>query len=435
MPTTTHARRPAHTAPLTALLCAALAVALSPGRAAAGEAEDWPGWRGPRGDGSSLEVNLPTQWSDTENVAWKVAVPGTGHSSPVVLGDKVFLTSALEDRQERVLICLDRRDGTKLWESTVLSAPLEGKHQLNSYASSTPATDGERLYISFLEQPNIRLICFDLDGKEVWRKSPGTFSSIHGFCSSPLIYEDLVILNCDQDADAWIVAYDKATGEERWRTDRPNKTRSYCTPLVIEAAGKTQMVLSGSKSVASYDPATGKQHWVIDGPTEQFVASLVYTQGILFMTGGYPELHVLGIDPGGSGNVTASHVKWRDHRGVSYVPSPVAHDRWFFIVADNGIASCFEATTGKVKWKERLGRRHSASAVYADGHVYFLDDDGETHVVRAGPEFELVSNNPLGEAAFASPAVSRGQVFIRTANHLWCIGRPPAAGAPAAAAP
>jgi outer membrane protein assembly factor BamB len=417
--------------PLTALLLLSLATLASSRAGAGAPAEDWPGWRGPRGDGTSLETNLPTAWSDEENVAWKVAVPGTGHSSPVVLGDRIFLTSALEDNQARVLLCLDRRNGRTLWQTDVLSAPLEGKHELNSYASATPATDGKHVYVSFLEQPNIRLVCFDLDGNEVWRKSPGPFSSIHGFCSSPVLYKELVILNCDQDADAWIVAYDKASGEERWRTDRPNKTRSYCTPLIIEAAGRTQMVLSGSKSVASYDPDTGGQHWVIDGPTEQFVAGLAYARGVLFMTGGFPELHVLGIDPSGTGNVTGSHIKWRDHRGVSYVPSPVAHDRWFFIVADNGIASCFDAETGKVAWKERLGRRHSASAVSAGGHVYFLDDDGETHVVKAGPEFELVSNNPLGEPAFASPAVSRGQIFIRTKGHLWCIGRPSDASAAA----
>jgi outer membrane protein assembly factor BamB len=386
--------------------------------------EDWPQWRGPRGDGTSSEKNVPTKWSETENVHWKVGVPGTGHSSPIVVGEKLFLTTALEKEQKRVLICLDRRDGKTLWETVVLSAPLEGKHQLNSYASATPASDGERVFVSFLEKPKIELICYDLGGNELWRKSPGEFHSVHGFCSSPVIYKDLVILNCDQDADAWIVAYDRKSGEERWRSDRPNKTRSYCTPLIAELAGKTQMVLSGSKSVASYDPATGKQFWVMDGPTEQFVASLVHTQGVLFVTGGFPQLHILGVDPSGSGNVTKTHILWRDHRGVSYVPSPVAHDQWFFIVSDGGVGSCFEARTGKLLWKERLGRHHSASAVYAGGNVYFIDDDGTTHVLKAGPTFELISENALGENAYASPAISRGQIFIRTSQHLWCIGKP-----------
>jgi outer membrane protein assembly factor BamB len=398
----------------------AFALSLTP----VARAQDWPQWRGPRGDGTSSETNLPTTWSETENVHWKVEVSGTGHSSPIVVGDKVFLTTALEKEQKRLLICFDRRDGKRLWDTVVLSAPLEGKHQLNSYASATPASDGERVFVSFLEKPKIELVCYDLAGKELWRKSPGEFHSVHGFCSSPVIYKDLVILNCDQDADAWIVAYDRKTGEERWRTDRPNKTRSYCSPLIADLAGKTQMVLSGSKSVASYDPATGKQYWVMDGPTEQFVASLVHTQGVLFVTGGFPQLHILGIDPSGSGNVTKTHILWRDHRGVSYVPSPVAHDQWFFIVSDGGVGSCFEAKTGKILWKQRLGRHHSASGVCAGGNVYFIDDDGTTHVLKAGPAFEVISENVLGENAYASPAISRGQIFIRTSQHLWCIGKP-----------
>jgi outer membrane protein assembly factor BamB len=268
------------------------------------------------------------------------------------------------------------------------------------------------------------LACFDADGTEVWRRSPGEFHSMHGFCSSPVLYKDLVILNCDQDAEAYVVAYDRATGAERWRTDRPNKTRSYCTPLIREMAGRTQMVLTGSKSVASYDPDTGRQIWVMDGPTEQFVASPVYLDGVLFITAGFPDLHVLGIDPGGTGNVTKTHIRWRDHKGAAYVPSPVAAGGHFFLVADNGIATCFDAKTGGKPWKQRLGRRHSASGVVAGGNVYFLDDDGETWVVKASETFDLVSQNSLGEPAFASPAISRGQIFIRTAKHLYCIGQP-----------
>ena len=392
--------------------------------ASAAVAGEWPGWRGPRGDGHSDEPNIPTRWSATENVHWKVAVPGRGHSSPVICGDRIFLTSALEKEQTRVLLCLDRRTGKTLWQKAVVKSPLEQKHDLNSYASATPVTDGKHLWVSFFEQPRIVVACFDLDGNEVWRVSPGTFSSIHGFCSSPVLYGDTVILNGDQDADAYVVAFDKATGKERWRTDRPNKTRSYCTPLFIEHGGRKQMVLSGSKSVCSYDPDTGKPIWWMSGPTEQFVASLVYDNAVLFVTAGFPDLHILGVDPGGSGDVTATHIKWRDHRGAAYVPSPVAHRGHFFLVSDNGIATCFEASTGKKPWKERLGRRHSASAVVAGDNAYFLDDDGTTWVVKAAPEYHLVSENVLGEAAFASPAISRGQIFIRTVGHLWCIGNP-----------
>jgi len=398
-----------------------LTLLLFTGRAAL--AGEWPGWRGPNGDGHSDEQNVPTRWSDTENIAWKVVIPGKGHSSPVIWGDKLFLTTALEQDQKRVLLCLDRRTGTTLWERTVVTSPLEKKHDLNSYASATPVTDGRHVWVSFFEQPKIVLACYDLDGNEAWRTSPGTFSSMHGFCSSPVLYKDTVILNGDQDADAYLVAFEKDTGKERWRTDRPNKTRSYCTPIFFEHQGKPQMVLSGSKSVCSYEPDTGKPIWWMAGPTEQFVATLVYADGILFVTGGFPDYHILGVDPGGTGDVLKTHIKWRDRKGAAYVPSPIAANHHFFIVSDNGIASCFDAQTGKLQWKHRMGRRHSASAVAAGGNLYFLDDDGNTFVVKAAPEYEPVSENTLNEPAFASPAISHGQLFIRTTGHLWCVGK------------
>ncbi len=385
-------------------------------------AGDWPCWRGPRGDGVTDETNVPLRWSATDNVAWKVPIPGWGHSSPIVCGKRVFVTTYVEDGNRRVLMCLDRSSGKALWEKTVVTAPPEKKHNLNSYASGTPATDGKHVWSAFLQASDIIVTCHDIDGNEVWRKSPGTFSSVHGFCSSPVLYKDMVILNCDQDAVAWIVAFDKATGAERWRTDRPNRTRSYCTPTIFQAAGKKQMVLSGSKCVASYDPDTGKQHWLVDGPTEQFVAGVIFTDDMFFVTGGYPELHIIAIRPDGAGNVTNTHIAWRGTEGVSYVPSPVAHGHYFFVVDDRGQGSCFEAKTGKRMWKQKLGRHHSASAVAAGGHLYFLDDDGRMFVVKAGPQFEVLARNDLGEECYASPAISDGQIFIRTLGNLFCIG-------------
>ena len=395
--------------------------ASTPSRAA--PETNWPMWRGPHGDGRSDETDVPTRWSATENVTWKVNLPGWGHSSPVVWGDKIFVTSYVQSGGKRVLLCLNRADGKVLWERTVLTAPPEGKNKLNSYASGTPATDGKHVWVAFFEVPKVELVCYDMDGKEVWRQSPGEFYSVHGFCSSPVLYKDMVILNGDQDAPAYIVAYEKETGHERWRIDRPNRTRSYCTPLIAELAGKTQMVLSGSKSVASYDPVTGKQYWVMKGPTEQMVASLVHTDGVLFVTGGFPEHHILGVDPAGSGDVTDTHILWRDKKGVSYVPSPIAHGHWFFVVSDTGLASCYEAKTGKVMWREQLGHHHSASAVSAGDNLYFPSDAGETFVIKGGPKFEQVSKNDLDDECYASPAVSRGQIFVRTLHGLWCIGK------------
>lgn len=393
--------------------------------ASAASAQEWPGWRGPKGDGTTAETGFPIRWSATEGVVWKVAIPGWGYSSPVVWGDRLFLSTYLDGTDERKLLCLDAKDGRTLWERVALVAPKERKHKLNSYASSTPVTDGRHVWVAFLEAGKFSVFCYDFQGKLLWKKTPGTFWSPHGFCSSPVLYKDTIIYNGDQDADAWIVALDKATGEERWRTDRPNKTRSYVPPVIFEAAGKRQLVLSGSKCVASYDPDTGKQIWIIDGPTEQYVASLVFAEGVFFVTGGYPDRYISGIRPDGSGNVTGTHILWQHEKeGVSYVPSPVAWGPHFFLVSDDGLASCLEAKSGKRLWKERLGPHHSASPVAAEGHLYFPDDRGTTYVLKAGPRFELVAKNALDEECYASPALSRGRIYLRTAKSLFCIGVP-----------
>ena len=386
-------------------------------------AQEWPGWRGPRGDGTTDEKEFPVAWGPDKGILWKVAVPGKAHSSPVVWGDRVYLTTCVESSEERKLICLDRDTGKTVWERVVLKSKLERKHRLNSFASSTPVTDGEHLWVAFFDAPRFLVYCYTLDGKLLWRKQPGEFHSKHGFCSSPVLYGDTVIFNGDQDAKAWLVALDKKTGEERWRTDRPNRTRSYTPPVIFEAAGRPQMVLSGSKCVASYDPATGKQHWIIDGPTEQFVASLVYTEGIFFVTGGFPDHYLIGIRPDGRGNVTKSHVLWELRDGVSYVPSPLAVEKNFYVVSDGGVASCIDAKTGKRHWMERLGSHHSSSPVAAGGHLYFPDDGGTVHVLKAGTTFEVVARNDMGEGCRASPALSRGRIYIRTLGHLVCIGK------------
>lgn len=388
-------------------------------------AGEWPQWRGPRGDGTSDETTIPVRWSATENVCWKTAIPGKGHSSPVVWGDRVFVTTCFEKEQKRVMLCLDRRDGKIIWQRTVLTAPLEPKHSLNSYASSTPATDGHFVWVTFLNMPNFEVFCYDFEGKLIWQHSPGEFHSKHGFCSPPVLYKDMIILNGDQDAESYLVALDKTTGQERWRTDRPNKVRSYCPPLVIESAGRKQLVLTGSQCTAGYDADTGKLIWIVDGPTEQFVASMVFLRDILFLTSGFPEYHVMAIRPDGTGNVSKTHVLWHEHcdaSRASYVPSPIANDKYFLLVTDNGFAFCLDAQTGKRLWKHRLGDHHSASPVSAGGLLYFLDDDGTTYVLKGTDKFELVSRNKLEEGCRASPAISDGQIFVRTLSHLYCIG-------------
>jgi outer membrane protein assembly factor BamB len=390
-------------------------------------AEDWPGWRGPRGDGTVRDGDYPVSWSATQNVKWKYAIGGSGHSSPVVSDGKVFVTSCVESTRERVLHCIDRATGNELWRRVVVVSELEKKHGENSWASATPAAADGRVYVSFLDKPRMRVFCYDSAGNVVWETSPGEFHSVHGFCSPPLLYRDLVIVNGDQDAPkgktAFLVALDRKTGEERWRADRPNRLRSYCPPVVIEAAGKKQLVLTGSKCVAAYDPDTGRQLWLIDGPTEQFVSSMVLHDGVLLHTAGFPKHFVQAIDPGGTGNVTKTHVLWSKPNEGGYVPSPVAHAGHLFLVDDKGVASCWDVKTGVQRWKERLGGTgHHASAVVAGGRVYFTADDGVTFVVKAEPGFEVVARNPLGEKVYASPAFSDGAVFLRGEKHLFRIG-------------
>ncbi len=406
-------------------LAAALALCLGLQAHLRAYAENWPCWRGPRGDGTSAETGIPTRWDGAkgENIAWKTAIPGTGHASPVAWNDRLFLVSCREDRQDRILLCLDRLTGKILWERTVVHAPLERKHGLNSYASSTPATDGRLVYATFLDRDQMLVAAYDFEGNRKWLVRPGEFHSVHGYCSSVLLFKDLAILNGDHDGDAYLAALHRDDGRTVWKTPRENKTRSYCAPIIRQIDGRTQMILSGSKCVASYDPHNGRRHWIIDGPTEQFVASLVDNGKLLFMTAGFPEHHILAIRPDGQGNVTDTHVVWRTQKGCSYVPSPIASDdgRYFLVVSDDGVASCFEAETGRRHWMERIGPHYSASAVEAEGLVHFLSDRGVTTIIRPGEKFEKVAANPLGEDCYASPAISQGRIYLRAEKNLYCI--------------
>ena len=406
--------------------------------------ENWPGWRGPRGDGSSQETNTPYTWDGEtgQNILWKVRVPGEGHGSPTVWGNRLFLVTCLPQSEERVLLCLDRQNGKTLWQRTVLHSKLETKHSLNSYASSTPATDGKFVYATFLQidgrtipAPNVGsprpvtpgaivVAAYDLDGNEKWKVEVGEFVSAHGFCSNPVIFDDLVVINGDHDGDGYLVALDRSSGEVRWRSRRENGIRSYATPIIREIDGRTQMVLSGSESVVSYDPRTGRRHWTMNGPTEQFVASMVFGKGLFFLTAGYPEHHIMAIRPDGAGDVTETHVAWRTNRGAAYVPSPVLVGRYLVVVSDTGIASCFEAATGKRYWMNRIGTGYSASLVTADGFAYAVSDEGVTTVLRPGPQFQRIAECKLGEPCSSSPAISNGNLFIRGQQHLFCIGGP-----------
>jgi outer membrane protein assembly factor BamB len=405
-----------------------------------GYGEDWPAWRGPRGDGTATGTGYPSQWDTKTNILWKTPLPAKGHSSPIVVGDTLYVTGCLEGERpapakkgekpakditprERMLYALDISTGKIRWQRTVLKAPLEGIHKLNSFASSTPASDGQFVFVTFLEDPNIRLFCFRTNGDEVWNKTLGTFSSKHGFCSPPILDGDRVIVNGDHDGAGYLIALDKATGQTRWKIARPNNTRSYCPPLIVQAAGKRQLVMSGSKCVCSYNPEDGTEIWRVDGPTEQFVASMVYHRELFFLTAGFPTYHVMAIKPDGTGNVTKSHVVWHETKGAGYVPSPIAIDGLFFNVKDDGLASCRDAKSGALHWAERLGKHHSASPVVAEGRLYFVDDFGIFWVVKAEKSFEILAKNDVKEGCSASPAFSNGRIYLRTEQSVIAIGR------------
>jgi hypothetical protein len=246
--------------------------------------------------------------------------------------------------------------------------------------------------------------------------------SAHGFCSNPVLYGDLVIINGDHDGDSYIVALRKSTGKTVWKTPRQHKTRSYVTPLVREIAGRPQLVFSGSKCIVALDPRDGSGIWNIEGPTEQFVASMVFDGERYFMAAGFPTYHVMAIRPDGQGDVTKTHILWHSKEAKCYVPSPVVVGKYLLVADDRGTANCFEAESGKRLWQERMGKHFSPSLLSAGGLAWFLADDGEMKLVEPGPELKVVATNALGEACYASPAISQGQLLIRGEKHLYCIG-------------
>jgi hypothetical protein len=388
------------------------------------QAEPWPGWRGPRGDGTCMEKNIPTIW-DPAIALWKTELPGKGHASPVVWGGRVLTVTALPATKERVLLCLDRNTGKILWQRTVVQGPLEKIHKENSYASGTPATDGERVYVTFRVGDDIIVAAHDFaSGKQLWLVRPGTHKGEWGFSNEPVLFKDKVIVDGDSKGDSFLIALGRKDGKTLWRINRNNKGISYSAPLIRELAGRIQLIQCGDRCVASFDPDTGDQLWKVDGPSQEFVATPVYSEkaGLVFVSSSWPKQILLAIQPDGNGDVTKTHVAWSDSKGAPYVPSMIVAGDFLLSVNRGGTAFCYEAATGKVHWRKKLGRHH-ASPVLVDGLVFFINDDGEVNVIKPGREFECVVTYELGESCYASPAISDGQVFVRGFQHLFCFGR------------
>ncbi len=388
-------------------------------------ADDWPWWRGPTFDGKSRDERAETKFSTTENVVWKTNVPGRGHASPVLWGERLFLTTADEDAKTQSMLALDRKTGKLLWDTVVYKGGFPRKYGKNTHASATPACDGERVYGVFVNHDGLHVTATDLKGKIVWQKEAGSFTSEHGYGSSPVLYRSLVIVSADSMKDNFLAALDRESGKVVWKIERKTtgKHGNYATPIVANLAGKPQLILNGMGETSSYDPETGKRLWWCEGPAEVTACTVAISDKLVFSTGGFPEKELLAIRADGKGDVTNSHIAWRSKVGVTYVPSPLYHDGRLYVVNDGGTALCYEAESGKITWQERLGGNFSSSPVLVGDRLYVGSEAGKVFVLKAGPKFELLATNDMGDGIFATPAVCGGRIYLRTTRTLYCIGK------------
>jgi outer membrane protein assembly factor BamB len=403
--------------------------------AAASRAENWPQFRGLQSQGRSNETNLPLEWSDTDNIAWKVPIPGESWSSPIVWGDRVFVTTATEGGVRCHVLAVDRKSGNILWNKPVFEQPLRRKESRNTYATPTPATDGQRVYACFGDGS---FAAVDFAGNVVWVNREHPFYSQHGLGSSPVLYRDMLIMAFDgsnQGDDkelgwqrpwdrAYLVALDTATGKERWRGQRGMSRISHGSPVIWEHDGRAEAVSEAGDVLQGFDAATGERLWSYPVIGEGKAPSVAIGAGLAFTSGGWGGREsIKAFRLGGSDRQGETDFVWEHRRGMPKIPSMLYVEPNLFAVSDDGVATCMEAATGNVLWRERLGGNYSASPVAADGRIYFLADDGLTTVVAASDEFKVLAKNPLRERVQASMAVSGGQLFVRGERHLYAIGK------------
>jgi outer membrane protein assembly factor BamB len=401
---------------------AAPAVALAPVLTSPEAEAHWPRFRGPTGQGETFGARLPLHWDkDGKNIVWRTPVPGRGHSSPIVWGDRIFLTTAAKDGRERQVLCYRRSDGHLLWTRTgPARTPETGLWPKNSYATATPVTDGERV-IAFLGASG--LVCLDFEGKLLWQNDELTVNTTHGPGSSPLLYKDLVILAQDQNrADSLFLAVDKKTGKTVWEAKRP-RAMTWTTPVVVRAGEHDEMLIAGGGVLRSYDPSTGKELWSLTGPTIEVVPTIVIGKELVYCASGRNG-PTLGLRVGGQGDMTEKNLAWRTVRGGPHVPSPILVDGRLYTFNDTGIATCLDAATGALLYQHRINDRFSASPIVADGRIYVSGESGITYVVQAGAKFQLLARNDLGTPIFASPAAVGQQLILRTESDLVCISGP-----------
>ena len=393
-------------------------------------AENWTEFRGPTGQGLVRGSRLPTEWSDSKNVAWKQPIPGKGWSSPVVFDGRVYLTSsvpvtgrAANDQSLRAY-CLDAASGKIVWEKEVFqqdgsSAPAI--HSKNSHASPTPLIHERRLYVHF---GHMGTACLDLTGKILWKNNTLKYAPVHGNGGSPIMVDDALVFHCDGGDQRFIVALAKVTGKVLWKTERTGdalKKFSFSTPLLITVSGQEQIISPASNAVYAYDPQTGKELWRVRYGGYSVIPRPIYGHGLVFISTGFDSPNLLAIRPDGHGDVTDTHVAWTTHKAVPLTPSFLLVDDELYSISDNGIAGCLDAKTGQVHWQERLSGNFSASPIYADGKIYLQSEQGAGFVLKAGKQFEQIAKNELPERTLASVAAADRALFIRTEKHLYRI--------------
>ncbi|MBL9199105.1 MAG: PQQ-binding-like beta-propeller repeat protein [Opitutaceae bacterium] len=388
-------------------------------------ATDWPAWRGPSGDGhAAAGERAPVKWSETENILWRAPVRGRGHSSPTVVGDRVYLATADAATSEQLVVAYERATGKLLWESVVHRGPLEsGNHRNSSPASSTVAWDGERVLINFLHAKAIHTSALDPAGKILWQTRVADYAVHQGFGASPVVHESVVLVAADSRAGGTIAGLERRTGKILWTQPRP-KIANYPSLAVVRAAGRTQAVIGGCNLVASFDPLTGKKLWEFEGSTEETVVTAVTDGQRIFVSGGYPKSHTMAVEADGS-----ARIAWQNPTRV-YVPAMLVRDGHVYAVLDAGHAVCWKSDTGDELWREKVDKDFYASPVMVGSRIYATSLRGVTSVFEATPQkFSLLAQNQLGDEAFATPAITGGRIYVRAAKKgetrqefLWCIG-------------
>jgi outer membrane protein assembly factor BamB len=423
-------------------------------------ADHWPQWRGPHGNGTSAERGLPERWSATENVAWKARLAGLGVSTPIVWGDRIFVTSQIgagvrrpgnhptlvqggdptaegekplgagragdpgDARTIFVVEAFHRADGRRLWEYRLpAEEPLAPVHQAHNLASPSPVTDGERVFAWF---GTGQIVALDFDGTAIWTRHLGReiapFEINWGHASSPALFGDLLILLCDHAPASYLLAVDARSGKERWRADRGKGRASYTTPIVVNGPRGPELIVNSSERVDVYDPRTGSLLWHVGGPNRFPIPVPAHHDGIVYMSRGYRSGPYMAIRPGGSGDVSDTQVLWSVPTGAPYISSLVYDAGHLYMANDVGVISAIEAKSGKRVWQDRVGGVFAASPVAGDGKIYFPSENGEVIVLRSGPSPEVIARNSVGERLVASLAISNGRIFIRSDDHLYCIG-------------